>query len=132
MAIDYRAESLGRYLDDAAAAMVRLAESKIAWGKAWHVPGPDTTSAREFIELAYKEAGTEPDLRETGGVAISLGDRFTKDAKEEKEIYYMFLRPPILDGSGWRKSFGTPPPSTPYEDGLRATVQWWKAHVAEK
>lgn len=120
------------YVDDAAAAMVRLAESKIAWGKAWHVPGPDTTSAREFIELAYKEAGTEPDLRETGGVAISLGDRFTKDAKEEKEIYYMFLRPPILDGSGWRKSFGTPPPSTPYEDGLRATVQWWKAHVAEK
>ena len=44
----------------------------------------------------------------------------------------MFLRPPILDGTGWRKSFGTPPPSTAYEDGLRATVQWWKAHVAKK
>ncbi len=120
------------YVDDAAAAMVRLAESKLAWGKAWHVPGPGTTSAREFIDLAYKEAGTEPDLRETLGVAISLGDRFTKDAKEEKELFYTFLRPLILDGTAWRKRFGTPPPSTPYEDGMRATVQWWKSNVAEK
>ena len=85
-----------------------------------------------FIDLANKEAGTEPDLRETLGVAISLGDRFTKDAKEEKELLYTFLRPPILDGTAWRKRFGTPPPSTPYEDGMRATVQWWKSNVAEK
>lgn len=115
-------------VDDAADAMVRLAESEVGWGKAWHLPGPKTTTAREFIGNAFKMAGHEPDLRETIGVAMGAMDRFTKDAKEEKELMYMFLRPPILDGTAWRKTFG-PPPATTYEKGLRATVQWWQRRL---
>ncbi|NIP35213.1 MAG: NAD-dependent epimerase/dehydratase family protein, partial [Thermoplasmata archaeon] len=119
------------HVDDAAAAMVRLAESEVAWGKAWHVPGPGTTSARQFISTAFDEAGNEPDVREAFGVAINMTDRFTKDAREEKEIFYMFLRPPILDGTSWTKAFSSLPPSRPYEDGLKETVQWWKAHLED-
>ncbi len=119
------------FADDAAAAMVRLAGSEVSWGKAWHVPGPGTTNAREFIGMAFKEAGHEPDLRESLGVAINMVDRFTKDAKEEKELLYMFLRPPILDGSAWQKSFGKVP-ATPYEEGIGTTVQWWREHAGDK
>jgi nucleoside-diphosphate-sugar epimerase len=116
------------HVDDAAAAMVRLAESDVGWGKAWHVPGPGTTTAREFIGKAFELAGHEPDVREAIGVAINMTDRFTKDAREEKELFYLFLRPPILDGSAWRRSFGADPPSTPYKDGLKDTVDWWSEH----
>jgi nucleoside-diphosphate-sugar epimerase len=115
------------HVDDAARAMVALAESELSWGRAWHVPGPETTTAREFIGMAFREAGNEPDVREAIGVAISMGDRFTRDAREEKELYYMFLRPPILDGSAWARTFRSPPPSRPYREGLRDTVEWWRA-----
>lgn len=115
------------HVDDAARAMVALAGSELSWGRAWHVPGPGTTTAREFIGMAFQEAGNEPDLREAIGVAISMGDRFTKDAREEKELYYMFLRPPILDGSAWARAFRSPPASRTYREGLRDTVEWWRA-----
>jgi len=129
---DLDAERQFLHVDDAALAMVHLAESEISWGKAWHVPGPATTTANEFIGMAFEEAGNEPGIREAIGVAISMGDRFTKDAKEEKELYYMFLRPPILDGTKWSKTFSGPPPSRPYAEGLEGTVQWWKDHPKGK
>jgi nucleoside-diphosphate-sugar epimerase len=125
---DLDAEREFVHVDDAATAMVRLAESDVAWGKAWHVPGPGTTTAREFIGMAFEKAGNEPDVREAIGVAINMSDRFTKDAREEKELLYTFLRPPILDGSAWRRAFGADPPSTPYGEGLEGTVKWWCEH----
>ena len=128
---DLDAEREFVHVDDAAAAMVRLAESDISWGKAWHVPGPGTITARDFITAAFEEAGNEPDVREAIGVAITMGDRFTKEAREEKELFYLFLRPPILDGTRWRTTFSAPPPSRPYEEGLRDTVQWWTEHRGE-
>ena len=129
---DLEADREFLHVDDAALAMAFLARSDISWGKAWHVPGPTTTTAEEFIGMAFTEAGTEPNVREAIGVAISMGDRFTKDAKEEKELFYMFLRPPILDGTNWRKTFRTDPPSRPYEEGLKDTVQWWKDNAKGK
>jgi nucleoside-diphosphate-sugar epimerase len=128
---DLEAEREFVHVDDAAAAMVHLAESQVSWGKAWHVPGPRTTTAREFIGMAFREAGHEPDLREALGMSINMKDRFTKDRKEEKELLYIYLRPPILEGSAWRKAFSCDPPSTPYAEGLKGTVEWWKAHRDE-
>jgi nucleoside-diphosphate-sugar epimerase len=119
------------FVDDAADAMVRLAESKVSWGKAWHVPGPGSITARDFIEMAFKAAGTEPDLRESIGMAMSFSDRFSKDPKEEKEILFSFLRPVTLDGAQWKKAYG-PPPSTPYQEGIERTVEWWRQHPVEK
>jgi nucleoside-diphosphate-sugar epimerase len=122
---DLDAEREFIYVEDAAKAMVRLAKSDVSWGKAWHVPGPGTITARKFIETACKVAGTEADMREPWGTAMSIGDRFTKEAKEEKELLYMFLRPPIMDGSAWKRSFGHHPSSTTYAQGVRRTVEWW-------
>lgn len=125
---DLDAEREFAFVDDAAEAMVRLAESEVGWGKAWHLPGPGTTTAREFIGTAFSAAGHEPVVRESIGVAMGAMDRFSKDAREEKELMYMFLRPPILDGTAWRRTFGAPPATT-YEGGLRATVQWWQRRL---
>ncbi len=126
---DLDAEREFVHVDDAAAAMVRLAGSDVAWGKAWHVPGPRTTTAREFIGMAFREAGHEPVVRESIGLALNMMDRFTKEPREEKELRYLFLRPPILDGTAWRRAFNGDPPSTPYRQGLKQTVQWWRDHL---
>ena len=113
------------FVDDAAAAMVRLAESEVAWGKSWNVPGPRTTTAREFIELAFKIAGQEPDIRSVGKGTMHVGGLVNRDTKEEIEMFYLFEHPPILDGTRWKKAFGDHP-TTPYEKGIRRTVQWWR------
>jgi nucleoside-diphosphate-sugar epimerase len=129
---DLEAEREYVYVDDAAKAMVRLAESDISWGKAWHVPGPEDILARDFIEMAFEAAGTDVKVKESIGVAKSMGDRFTKDAKEEREILFMFLRPPLLDGEAWKKSFGKYPSTTPYAEGLAKTVEWWRKAIPGK
>jgi nucleoside-diphosphate-sugar epimerase len=115
------------YVDDAATAMLRLANSEVAWGQAWHVPGPGTITAQAFIETAFEEAKNEPLIKTGITASMGMGDMFTKDAKEEKELLYLFLRPPILDGGKWLKHFG-PHPATPYEEGIRSTVEWWRDH----
>ena len=118
------------FVDDAAAAMVRLAESEVAWGKSWNVPGPRTTTAREFIEMAFKIADHEPDIRSVGKGTMHVGGLIDRDTKEEIEMYYLFEHPPILDGSKWRKTFGDHP-TTPYRKGIRKTVLWWRGRDAD-
>ena len=118
------------FVDDAATAMIRLAESEVAWGKSWNVPGPRTTTAREFIELAYKQAGQEPDIRSVGKGSMRMNGLINRDTKEEIEIFYLFEHPPILDGSKWKKIFGDRP-TTSYSKGIRQTVQWWKGNDAD-
>jgi nucleoside-diphosphate-sugar epimerase len=114
------------YVDDAAAAMARLGESQVGWGTAWHVPGPRTTTAREFVGLACTMAGTEPRLKSIS--RGSLKRARSKDERQEAELFYLYKKPPILDGHKWRKTFG-PYPATPYEKGLRSTVQWWREEL---
>jgi len=123
---DLDAEREFVYVDDAAAAMVTIAESEVAWGQAWHVPGPRTTTAREFITMVYETACKEPVLRTCGRTALKLS--LSKDAKEEAEIFYLYTRPPILDGEKWHRTFG-PHPATDYKEGVRRTVEWWSSRL---
>ncbi len=120
---DLDAETEFIYVDDAATAMIKLAESDVSWGQAWHVPGPRTTTAREFITLACRTAMTEPVLKTCGVTSLKLGRG--KDPKEEAELFYLFTRPPLLDGEKWHGTYG-PHPTTDYEKGLRRTLEWWK------
>jgi nucleoside-diphosphate-sugar epimerase len=114
------------YVDDAADAMVRLAATDEAWGEAWHFPGPGTTTAREFITLAFDTAGSEPTIRSSGRASMSLS--LSKEDRLEQELYYLFERPVLLDGSKWARAFGEPDP-TPYASGLRRTVEWWRLEL---
>jgi nucleoside-diphosphate-sugar epimerase len=128
---DLEAEREFIFVDDAAEAMVRLAESNVAWGKSWNVPGPEITTAKKFIEMAFQMAGHEPDIKVVGKGSMHLSGLINRDTKEEIEMFYLFEHPPILDGSKWRKTFGDPP-TTPYEKGIRQTVHWWKGEDADE
>ena len=120
---DLEAEREFVYVEDAAEAMVKLAESQVSWGEAWHVPGSRTTTAREFITMAFKAAGTEPGIRSVGKTGQRLSR--SKDDREEVELFYLFQRPPILDGEKWNRTYG-PHPATDYKVGIGRTMDWWK------
>jgi nucleoside-diphosphate-sugar epimerase len=119
------------YVDDAADAMVRLAKSKRAWGEPWHVSGPEVTTAKDFIRMAFEAAGNDPVMSEITRMRFAARGKVSTDTKEEQELFYLFERPLLLDGTKWTRAFGKVP-ATPYKEGVRTTVEWWKTHLAKK
>jgi nucleoside-diphosphate-sugar epimerase len=55
---------------------------------------------------------------------------FNTETKQERELFYLFDRPIVLDGTKFARAFGSVP-TTPYRDGIRPTVAWWREHLAE-
>ncbi len=116
-------------IDDAAEAMLTLIRTPAAHGRAVHVPGPRPITPREFIRLVYAAAGShEPRVRVFGRGSFRLVGLFNPLARSAYEMGYLFDDPVLLDGSLYRQLTGGPYPATPYEEGVRRTVDWFRSH----
>ncbi|MDX1438034.1 MAG: NAD-dependent epimerase/dehydratase family protein, partial [Anaerolineales bacterium] len=51
------------YVYDFADGLITLGKNDRALGEVWHLPSAETISTQEFLDLIYKEAGTEPDVQ---------------------------------------------------------------------
>ena len=117
-------------IDDAAAAMVKLIESPAAHGRVVHVPGPRPVTPREFIRLAYDVEGHALRLRVYSRGMIRLAGLLNREIRATVEMLYLFEEPLILDGTLYQSLTGSPQPSTPYEEGVRRTLEWYRTHRA--
>lgn len=118
-------------IDDAAEAMLKLVRTPAAHGRAVHVPGPGPITAREFIRLIYSASGSgEPSIRVFGRGMFRLVGISNRLARSAYEMAYLFDDPVLLDGSLYRSITGSEQPATPYEDGVRRTVDWFRTHRA--
>lgn len=118
------------YIDDIGKAMVILGERDEALGKAWHVPNAPVTTTREFINLIFAELGQPAKMSAMGKMMMRLGGLFIPPARETVEMMYEFEKDFVVDGSQFTKAFGLP--ATPYRDGVKQTVAWYKANAAAK
>jgi nucleoside-diphosphate-sugar epimerase len=117
--------------DDAAEAMIKLIGTPAAHGRAVHVPGPHPIVSRDFIRLVYAAAGSgEPTVQVYGRGMYRLVGLFNPMARAAYEMAYLFDNPILLDGTLYRSLSGIPPPATPYEEGVRRTVEWFRSHRA--
>lgn len=117
--------------DDAAEAMLKLIGTPAAHGRAVHVPGPAPIVSRDFIRQAYAAAGSgDPTIRVFGRGAFRLAGLFDPLARAAYEMAYLYDDPILLDGSVYRSLTGGPHPATPYEEGVRRTVEWFRTHRA--
>jgi len=115
--------------DDAAEAMLKLIRTPSAHGLAVHVPGPRPIVSRDFIRLAYAAAGSgEPSVRVFGRRMYRLVGLFNGMARAAYEMAYLFDDPILLDGSLYRSLTGSQHPATPYEEGVRRTLEWFRSH----
>jgi len=115
--------------DDAAEAMLKLIRTPAAHGRTVHVPGPRPIVSRDFIRLAYAAAGSgEPSVRVFGRGMYRLVGLFNGVARAAYEMAYLFDDPILLDGSLYRSLTGSPHPATPYEEGVRRTMEWFRSH----
>lgn len=114
------------YIDDAADAMLTLLEAGGASGRAIHVPGPGAISGQEFIETVCRLAGHRPRIQTYGRGMLLLVGLVNREARAAYEMAYLFDDPVILDGTLYRTVTGSAHPATPYEEGIRRTLEWYR------
>ena len=108
------------YAPDFAEAMVRLSETREAWGRAWHVPNSPTVSTRSFAERAAAVAGVTPRLRRVPRWQLRLLGKFQPQIGEVVEMLYEFEDDWVVDHSAYAALLGDH--ATPLDDALAATI----------
>jgi len=114
------------YIEDIGKALAILGERDEALGKAWHVPNAPVTTTRQFINLIFEELGQPAKMNSMGKLMLSIGGLFVPGAREMVEMLYEFEKDFVVDGSLFTKTFGLQ--ATPYREGIKATVAWYKAN----
>ncbi len=117
------------YIDDAAAACVLLATTESAHGQAWHVPGPGPLTGRQFVQMVYEAAGTEPAIEPVREGALKFSGGAMSDTAELADLTYLYEQPLVLDGTKFARAF----PSfryTLHAEAIRRTIEWLQQHSA--
>jgi nucleoside-diphosphate-sugar epimerase len=117
------------YLPDIARGLIALGESDEADGKAWHLPNAPAVTTRQFVEMVYAAAGTEPGIQAMPRIMVSVVGLFNGNVRELKEMLYEFEEPFVVDDSRFEAAFGGSP--TPLPEAIDATVAWFRSHPKE-
>ncbi len=129
-----RAQTMGRpdtrhtysYVPDVGRNLVLLGSRDDAYGRAWHLPNPETRTTRHIIIDVYAAAGK----RRTDVTALkrpmlwTIG-LFNRNVRELLHTYYQFNAPFVVDDSAFRRAFGGH--TTPWDDIVASTVDWYRA-----
>jgi nucleoside-diphosphate-sugar epimerase len=99
-------------------AVLGLADSSDA--AVWHVPHPAPTTGRALAGEACRQAGTRLRLRRHGSAQVRALGVVLPLARLGAGMVYQFEQPFVVDGSRAAAAFGLP--ATPYEEGVRATL----------
>jgi nucleoside-diphosphate-sugar epimerase len=113
------------YIEDFGRALVILGEREDALGQAWHVPSPVTLTQRELMTLFFHEMKLPPKMSGMGRGMLAFGGLFVPAARESLEMMYEFEKPFVMNHGRFARAFGDI--STPHEDAVRRTVEWFKS-----
>jgi nucleoside-diphosphate-sugar epimerase len=119
------------YVPDFARALVTLADAPDdAYGQAWNVPNAPTRSLRELLALAARIAGVPLRLFVLPAWLQPVLGLFVPEVRELIEMRFQTDRPYRVDATKFSARFG--PGFTSFEEGLAATVEFYRRVVAEK
>ncbi|NJL41501.1 MAG: NAD(P)H-binding protein [Leptolyngbyaceae cyanobacterium SM1_4_3] len=112
------------FIDDFGRALVMLGEHPEALGQIWHVPNAETVTTRQFLTLAFQQAGHPPAMKGMGKFMMQLGGLFIPEARETVEMMYEFEQPFVVDHSKYAQAFGNH--ATPLEASIQLTLAWYR------
>ncbi|HEV8049673.1 MAG TPA: NAD-dependent epimerase/dehydratase family protein [Thermoplasmata archaeon] len=115
------------YVPDGGDAVVRAGLDPSSNGETYHVPGAGVIAPREFLQLVARASGTASRPQAVPGWMVALVGIGNPDARELREMLYLRRERFLLDGSKFRQKFGVLP-TTPYETGVRTTLDWFRAN----
>src|SRR5215203_5037173 len=112
------------YAPDIGKGLVILGEREEALGQAWHLPSPETTTTRQFVEIIFKEGGKPVRIQAAPKILLRAIGLFNPGIRETIEMLYEFEEPFVVDDSKFEQAFGKH--ATPLEEAIRETVQWYR------
>jgi len=113
------------YVPDAGPVLADLAGRDDCYGEAWNLGGVGAIAGVDFITRVYRAAGREPEYRSVGRTMLKMAGAVNPLLKELVEMLYLQETPVILDDSKLAAKLG-PLQKTPYEDGIRQTLEWMR------
>ncbi|MFH8593378.1 NAD-dependent epimerase/dehydratase family protein [Streptomyces rimosus] len=117
------------YLPDVARALVEVAGTERAWGRAWHVPNEPARSVREMVDRLAAESGSGTvAVRRLSPAVLGVASLVSPLIREMKEIRYQFDRPFVVDASAYEAAFTVR--ATPLDEQVKVTVDWWRDRLA--
>jgi nucleoside-diphosphate-sugar epimerase len=114
------------FMPDGGTAMVLAGTDPGSDGETYHVPGPAVITARKFLELVARTAGSKSRPSAVSPWMMTLFGLFSSDAREFREMMYLKRERFILDGTKFHRKFGEAA-STPYSKGVAETLNWFRA-----
>jgi nucleoside-diphosphate-sugar epimerase len=129
---DKRADFIGNpdlphtysYVPDIAAGLATLGTDERAAGGVWHLPGPETVTTRQLLELVAGEVGHSVGVRSVPKLAVRALGLFNPMMRELAEMSYGFDESFVLDTTKYQSVFGTN--ATPLTTAIGATVAWYQ------
>ncbi|NJL38430.1 MAG: NAD-dependent epimerase/dehydratase family protein [Leptolyngbyaceae cyanobacterium SM1_4_3] len=115
------------FIEDFGKALVMLGKQPEALGQIWHVPNAETVTTRQFLTLAFQQAGHPPKMSGMGKFMTRLGGLFIPEARETVEMMYEFDRPFVVDHSKYAQAFGNH--ATPLDTAIQRTLAWYREHL---
>jgi nucleoside-diphosphate-sugar epimerase len=114
------------YVPDFARALVTLIDAPPdACGQAWHVPNAPTQTLRQLLDRAAGLIGVAPRLTVLPRAVARLLGLFDRQIYELAEMRFQTDRPYRVDSSKFAQRFWSD--ATPFDEGLRATVDFYRA-----
>ncbi len=114
------------FVQDFAAAMVRLGSDEAAFGRVWHVPNPPTETIRAFAERVAEAAGVpSKPLQVAPYLGMRVAALFAPPVKAILQVRYQTVTPWVVDHSAYAARFGDH--STSWEEAVERTVDWYRA-----
>jgi hypothetical protein len=118
-------------VEDAARAMIQLADSPQLSGRAWEVASPSSITGRQFIEDAFKAVGRKPEVGSWGRGIVLTGGLLASDAREVLKMPYDYYAAFELNG----RDFADALPSfyfTSPEKSISKGILWYREHALEE
>jgi nucleoside-diphosphate-sugar epimerase len=117
------------FIKDFARGLVTLGERDEALGEIWHIPGAEPLTGRQFLQLAFEEAGLAPKIGLYTRPVMTVVSLFSPLVRELMETLYQFESPFEVDGTKFARAFGFSP-ATPHRQALRETLDWYRSLIS--
>jgi nucleoside-diphosphate-sugar epimerase len=116
------------YVPDIAAGLATLGTDKRAVGQIWHLPGPETVTTLEIIDLLAAELGHPVGIRKVSKFALRAMGLVNPLMRELVEMSYEFEEPFVLDTTKYETTFGTS--GTPLATAITDTMTWYRTQAS--
>ncbi|MGN6169860.1 MAG: hypothetical protein ACTHQQ_17080, partial [Solirubrobacteraceae bacterium] len=113
------------FIPDIATGLATLGTDERAVGGIWHLPGPETVTTRQLLDVLAEEVGHPVGVRSLPKLAVRALGLANRTIRELVELSYEFEQPFVLDTTKYEWTFGTK--ATPLATAIAATVAWYRS-----